>query len=182
MISNRVGLSVLRRGALRPAYLARRVPQTVALVNSRSITTQNLSSSDSNAFLAEQRLKRPLSPHLSAYKFSDTWFTASVWHRFTGMLLSGSLYAYASAYAFAPLLGWHLETASIAAAFATLPFIVKSGIKFLYAWPFVYHVINGVRHLTHDFLMGFSKPQIKQWAWVVWGSSLVGALGLTFLL
>jgi succinate dehydrogenase (ubiquinone) cytochrome b560 subunit len=98
------------------------------------------------------------------------------------MLLSGSLYAYCSAYAFAPLLGWHLESASIAAAFATLPVLVKGGIKFLYAWPFVYHVMNGVRHLTYDFVMGFSRQQITQWGWVIWGSSLVSALGLAILL
>ena len=104
-----------------------------------------------------------------------------MWHRFTGVLLSGSIYVYASAYAFAPLLGWHLETASIAAAFAALPVLVKGGVKFLYAWPFVYHLLNGVRHLTYDLLMGFSRAQINRWGWVIWGSSLVSALGLAFL-
>jgi succinate dehydrogenase (ubiquinone) cytochrome b560 subunit len=146
------------------------------------LTTENIPPATATTLLAQQRLVRPLSPHLSAYKLSQTWFTASVWHRFTGMILTGSLYAYASAYAVAPLLGWHLGTASLAAFVAGLPVAVKAAAKFVYAWPFVYHAFNGVRHLVFDLLVrGFSKPQFGSWSWVVWGGSLVGALGLAVL-
>ncbi|KAF3359861.1 hypothetical protein VdG1_05070 [Verticillium dahliae VDG1] len=56
------------------------------------------------------------------------------------------------------------------------------GIKFLVAWPFMFHCINGVRHLTYDLGLGFAKKQIAQYGWIVWGSSLVAGLYTAFLL
>ena len=78
----------------------------------------------------------------------------------------------------APLAGWHLESASLAAAFGTLPFVVKGGVKTALAWPFVYHLLNGVKHLVNDLAVGYKKPQIRAGAYGVWIASMVGALGL----
>lgn len=112
----------------------------------------------------------------------QTWFSASAWQRITGAGLSGALYVYATAYLAAPLVGWHLESASIAAAVASLPLAAKGGIKFLIAWPFVYHGFNGAKHLVNDLAIGYAKKTIIRWNWAVWGASIVGALGLVAFL
>lgn len=62
-----------------------------------------------------------------------------------------------------------------------MPFFVKGVVKSVVAWPFAYHVLNGIRHLTYDMAKGFSKPQISMWAKVITGSSVAVALGLGFL-
>jgi succinate dehydrogenase (ubiquinone) cytochrome b560 subunit len=146
----------------------------------RSVATEKLTPSDGDSILVSQRLKRPLSPHLEIYKLDQTWFGGSAWHRITGSILSGGMYAFATAYLAAPLIGWHLESASLAAAFGSLPFLVKGTTKFVFAWPFVYHCINGVRHLVYDLGIGFAKNSFKVQGWGVWGASLVGGLALAF--
>jgi succinate dehydrogenase (ubiquinone) cytochrome b560 subunit len=98
--------------------------------------------------------------------------------RITGASLSGGLYIFGAAYLVAPLLGWHLESASLAAAFGSLPVALKSGMKFLVAWPFVFHSVNGVRHLMYDMALGYAKKDIVRYGWVLWGISALGALGL----
>lgn len=44
------------------------------------------------------------------------------------------------------------------------------------------HCVNGIRHLVFDFAKGFSKSNIKTVGNVLWGTTLVSALGLAFLL
>ncbi|KAL1844068.1 hypothetical protein VTK73DRAFT_2663 [Phialemonium thermophilum] len=188
MIAQRVGATALRRVAGGPsntfftqniirATLASRLSTT----QSRPVTTQKATTEEAQALLAEQRLRRPVSPHLSIYDFKQTWFSDSIWERFTGSFLSGALYGYALAYLAAPLLGWHLESQSLVAAFAAWPVAAKAGVKFVAAWPFVYHLINGVRHLVWDRAIGFAKPTIIKSGWFIWGGSVVGTLGLFLL-
>lgn len=99
------------------------------------------------------------------------------------MIFTGGLYGYSIGYLVAPLAGWHLESASVAAAFATLPFVVKGGIKMGLAWPFVFHFLNGIKHLVHDSTAkGFRKVIIKRNEYIIWGTSTVLAFGLAFLL
>lgn len=127
-----------------------------------------------------QRLNRPVSPHLSIYKMGQTWFSASAWTRITGITLSGASYAYFISYLVAPLAGLHIESASIATAFAAMPFIVKGGIKFALGFPFAYHFINGLKHFIYDAGKGFAKQTIKTGEYVVWASSILGGLYLAF--
>lgn len=138
---------------------------------------------EGSSLLAEQRLRRPVSPHLEIYDKKQTYLGSSIWQRFTGMFFTGSLYAYSIGYLVAPLAGWHLESASVAAAFAGLPLLVKGGAKVALAWPFVYHGLNGVKHLVQDSTAkGFRKANIKRTEYIVWGGSTVVALALAFLL
>lgn len=142
-----------------------------------------MTNDEAQAQLAAQRRVRPVSPHLEIYDKNQTFFGSSIWQRFTGMFFSGSLYAYSIGYLVAPLAGWHLESLSVAATFAGLPLIVKGGIKMTLAWPFVFHAINGVKHLVHDSTAkGFKKVTIKRNEYMIWGASTVVALGLAFLL
>jgi succinate dehydrogenase (ubiquinone) cytochrome b560 subunit len=146
------------------------------------VATQKLTPADASSLLAKQRLNRPVSPHLDIYDKQQTWFGGSIWMRFTGSAFSGTLYAFSAAYLVAPLVGWHLESASLAAAFGALPFAVKGGLKFLAAWPFTFHAFNGVRHLLFDMGYGFKRQTIVKTGWYIWGASLVGGLYLAFFL
>lgn len=146
-----------------------------------AVATQKITAEDARAILDAQRLKRPVSPHLEIYDKKQTYFTGSIWQRFTGVGLMGALYVYSAAYLAAPLAGWHLESASLVAAFAGLPVAVKAGAKFLFAWPFVFHAINGARHSLYDMAWGFNKTSIVRSGWFIWGASVVASLGLLLL-
>ncbi|KAK7452424.1 hypothetical protein CaCOL14_004662 [Colletotrichum acutatum] len=148
--------------------------------NIHPVATTKLTPQDGLELLAKQRLSRPISPHLTIYKMEQTWFGASIWTRITGGGLSAAFYVYFGTYLVAPLLGWHVESQSLIAAFGALPLAAKGGLKFLVAWPFTFHFFNGIRHLTYDFALGFAKPEIVKWGWVIWSSSLVAAVGLAF--
>ncbi|KAK4142330.1 uncharacterized protein C8A04DRAFT_38431 [Dichotomopilus funicola] len=188
MIAQRAATTTLRRVAGKPnvfftANVARLATQPLSTTQTRPVATQpHLTPADANAILAKQRLNRPVSPHLAVYDKQQTWFGGSIWMRITGSLFSGSLYVFATAYLAAPLLGWHLESASLAAAFGALPVALKGGIKFLAAWPFAFHAINGVRHLLFDMAKGFQRQTIVKSGWYIWGASIVGGLYLAFLL
>ena len=106
---------------------------------------------------------------------------ASILNRITGSLLSGGFYIFGSAYLVAPLFGWHIESASIAAAFGAWPVAAKIVTKMLVALPFTYHSFNGVRHLVWDMGAMLSNQQVINTGWVVVGLSAVSALALAFM-
>ena len=91
----------------------------------------------------------------------------------------------------APYLGWHLDVASMAAAFGSLPVAAKLGIKSFIAFPFAFHSINGLRHLTWDTGAGTAQlhlqrltelalknKQVNATGWAVVGLSAAATLGL----
>ena len=53
--------------------------------------------------------------------------------------------------------------------------------KFLLAFPFVYHTLNGVRHLAWDMGHGFSLRALYKSGYGVLGLSLLLAAGLSML-
>lgn len=130
--------------------------------------------------LAQQRLNRPVSPHLSIYKPQITWY-GSISHRITGLLLSGSFYLFGTAYLVSPLFGWHLESASIAAAFAAWPWIAQVTTKLFFALPFMYHNVNGVRHLIWDNATMLTNQRVNASGWTVVGISALSALALALV-
>jgi succinate dehydrogenase (ubiquinone) cytochrome b560 subunit len=73
---------------------------------------------DSYQIHVNQRRTQPTFPHLSIYGQQITWYLSDL-NRITGATLSGATYLFGMAYLIAPVTGWHLESASIAAAFAT---------------------------------------------------------------
>ncbi|KAK3325947.1 hypothetical protein B0H66DRAFT_549820 [Apodospora peruviana] len=189
MNAQRLGTTALRRVAGQPnsfftANIAKLglASSQITTLQTRQVTTQKLTHNDEISLLAKQRLQRPVSPHLDIYDKKQTWFGGSAWNRITGSMFAGGLYVFGTAYLAAPLLGWHLESASLAAAFGALPVAVKTGVKFLAAWPFVFHTINSVRHLTWDIGIGFTRKTIISFGWYIWGASVVGASYLAFFL
>ncbi|TLS31114.1 hypothetical protein PpBr36_03242 [Pyricularia pennisetigena] len=184
MNTQRVGLMAMRRAALRnPVSFAQQIPRlALASSQARPVSTEKLSHSDADRLLAEQRLKRPVSPHLEIYDYRQTWLSGSIWQRITGGILTGGLYVFGAAYLVAPLTGWHLETTSMAAAVAAWPAFAKGGLKFLIAWPFTQHAIAGVRHLVWDFALGFDKPTIAKTTNVLWFTGILSAAALAAFL
>ncbi|KAL6239461.1 hypothetical protein BDW75DRAFT_236372 [Aspergillus navahoensis] len=191
MLSQKVAQQSLRRLAVQQPYAMRwslmnaASPAAVAMGrNIRKTQTRfaatSTTTSDPSKILAEQRLRRPVSPHLTIYRPQITWYMSGL-HRVTGIILSGPLYLFATAYLAAPLFGWHLESASLAASFATLPLAAKFSLKTLAALPFTYHSFNGLRHLMWDTGRGITNKQVIQTGWTVVGLSIASALYLAYV-
>ncbi len=113
---------------------------------------------------------RPLSPHLSVYKFTYT-LTTSILNRFAGLALSLGL----------PLLVyWLLAVAGGAEAQAramrvlSLPLMRPLFAALILA--FSYHLTAGIRHLVWDTGRGLERKQSERSAWLVVGVSLALAL------
>ncbi|KAK3631297.1 cytochrome b subunit of succinate dehydrogenase, Sdh3p [Elasticomyces elasticus] len=167
MLPQRVAQQTLRRLALQqPAYRFV-APAAFATRNAftsqrRLAATQSMNERDAGTeILAKQRLSRPVSPHLSIYRPQITWYL-SILNRITGITLSGGFYIFGAAYLVAPYVGWHLESAVLAAAFAKWPAILKIGTKALVALPFTFHSFNGIRHLFWDVGSMLTNKQDKQ--------------------
>ena len=94
-------------------------------------------------------IERPLSPHLSAYKWRIT-SALSILHRASGVFMSLSAVA---------LVAWLLALAGGPEDYARLMSILSGlpGRLFLFAVSaaFFYHLLNGVRHLFWDAGYGF---------------------------
>lgn len=101
-----------------------------------------------------------------------------MFNRITGVALSGIVYLYFPLYVVSPMLGWHLESASLAAAFGALPLALKVGAKSLLALPFTFHSLNGIRHLGWDLGLGINNAQVARTGWAVVGLSFVTAAAL----
>ncbi|RFU31504.1 hypothetical protein B7463_g4800, partial [Scytalidium lignicola] len=163
--SNRTVFSKIATGQ----YVA---PAAVGLtMQTRPATTQKITTSDAHSILAAQRKNRPTSPHLSIYQPQIPWIASSL-HRITGAIVSGGFYIFGAAYLVSPLFGWHMDSASMAAAFAAWPAALKVATKSVIALPFTFHAFNGVRHLVWDFGKEFKNKQVINTGLVVF--SLAG--------
>ncbi|MGB5345111.1 MAG: succinate dehydrogenase, cytochrome b556 subunit [Woeseia sp.] len=104
---------------------------------------------------------RPLSPHLSIYRWPIT-MTLSILHRVSGIVLSVGLIAFA---------WWLLATSTGAAEYRQFADFASSlpGQLMLIGWTaaFFYHLANGIRHLVWDFGYGFEISTANASAWFV---------------
>ncbi len=110
-------------------------------------------------------IERPLSPHLTVYRWPPTML-ASILNRATGVTLSaGTL-----------LLVWWLTAAATGPdAFATVQSFVRSplGLLLLLGWTasLYFHLLNGIRHLAWDYGLGFAKPGLNPATYAVFAAS-----------
>jgi succinate dehydrogenase / fumarate reductase cytochrome b subunit len=114
---------------------------------------------------------RPLSPHLSIYRWQIQMVT-SILHRATGIFLSlGTILVCA-------LL---IALASGADAFARVSAFSASwiGIVLLlgWTWSLAFHLLNGIRHLAQDLGFGYEVPTFVRNGWIV----LIGSFVATAL-
>jgi succinate dehydrogenase / fumarate reductase cytochrome b subunit len=104
---------------------------------------------------------RPLSPHLSVYRWPIT-MTLSILHRATGAGL---------AVGFAVLAMWLLSLATSEERYLAMNDLLQTriGCLLLIGWSFAFffHLANGVRHLFWDVGRGFEKSQANASAWFV---------------
>ena len=104
---------------------------------------------------------RPLSPHLSVYRWPIT-MTLSILHRVTGAGLSVGLLVLAI---------WLISAASGKNAFDQVNGLLQSGVGRLLligcSFAFFFHLCNGIRHLFWDAGRGFEKNQANASSWFV---------------
>lgn len=115
---------------------------------------------------------RPLSPHLSIYKFRPT-MVMSILHRITGgALYVGTLF----------FVWWLVAAASGPEAFsyasAFFGSIVGQLILFGYTWALLHHMFGGIRHLIWDTGHGLGKETSTLLA----QATLVASLAVTLIL
>ncbi|TQS36093.1 hypothetical protein Golomagni_03466 [Golovinomyces magnicellulatus] len=146
----------------------------------RSIATEKIPHTKKDDFLVKQRRNRPISPHLSAYDVKQTWLGSSAWMRITGLTLSGGFYAFFAAHLLAPAFGAQFGSEQLVVAFASLSPTVQSACKFGLAFPFVFHSLNGIKHLVYDLGVGYSLRVIVYADAVQWALSLLGSGYLAF--
>lgn len=166
MILLRAGGSILRSSSSQK-FIS---PRCLAMVQ----TTETPSTKPGETFWKKnERLARPMSPHLTIYKPQLTSML-SISHRGTGValsvLLSGfgiGMLALPSTYPYYLGLVHDMQFG---------PALIYSA-KFLIAFPFFFHTFNGVRHLIWDLGYGFSLRHLYQSGWsVVAISTLASAI------
>lgn len=113
---------------------------------------------------------RPLSPHLSVYKWGPHMLV-SILHRVTG----GGLATVGAA----ALVWWLAAAASGAEAYQSFTGWATSWLGIVIAvgltWAFFQHLLSGLRHLVLDMGAGFELNTNKFWA----NMTLVGSVILT---
>jgi succinate dehydrogenase / fumarate reductase cytochrome b subunit len=110
---------------------------------------------------------RPLSPHLSIYRWPIT-MVLSILHRATGVAMSIGLVVFAA---------WLMQAAAGPESYLgftnTLSSLVGKLLLIGWSFAFFFHVGNGVRHLVWDTGRGFEKQQANRSAWFVVGFAVV---------
>jgi succinate dehydrogenase / fumarate reductase cytochrome b subunit len=105
--------------------------------------------------------ERPLSPHLSIYRWPIT-MVLSILHRATGLAMAAGLFVFA---------WWLMALAAGGDDFAAAMTFLCSpfGRLLLFGWSFAFflHMGNGVRHLFWDVGRGFEISQANASAWFV---------------
>ncbi len=117
-------------------------------------------------------LDRPLSPHLLIYKPQLTSIL-SITHRFTGVGLAlGSILV--AGWLFAALAGVHAFSLTV----IFRENILGQIMLFCWLFAFLYHLLNGIRHLKWDAGYGLSLPSVYRSGYVV----IIGAVVLSVLI
>jgi succinate dehydrogenase / fumarate reductase cytochrome b subunit len=114
---------------------------------------------------------RPLSPHLSVYRWQIQMVT-SIAHRATGVFLAfGTILVCWGLVA----LAWNEN------AFAELRAFSASWIGMLlllgWTWSLAFHLLNGIRHLLQDVGLGYAPATFVRNGWIV----TIGSFVLTAL-
>ena len=114
---------------------------------------------------------RPLSPHLTVYRWPIT-MTMSIAHRITG----GALYVGTLLVAW-----WLVAAATSERHFDFVHWLVGSWfgllVLFGYSWALFHHMLGGVRHLVWDFGYGMEREQRMAMS----RFTLIGSVTLTVL-
>ncbi|XP_071452936.1 succinate dehydrogenase cytochrome b556 subunit-like [Hetaerina americana] len=144
------------------------------LVTMKVTAAKDIKKTDETFIERNERIGRPMSPHLTIYKPQLTSLL-SLTHRTTGIILSTMAYGIGIGTLLLPnniphyvdwLASCHLNSAFL--------YICKVGIAF----PLAYHYCNGIRHLAWDYGLGFKIKDLYMTGYIV----LALSLGVTLVL
>jgi len=113
------------------------------------------------------RGERPLSPHLSIYRFQFTMLT-SILHRITGTGLAAAAVLVVWWFLALAISEDYFETAN-----AVLNSILGSIVLIAALWGLAYHFCNGIRHLFWDIGKGYELKAAYASAIAVFAGSIV---------
>ncbi|WP_294645306.1 succinate dehydrogenase, cytochrome b556 subunit [uncultured Aureimonas sp.] len=120
--------------------------------------------------MSDIKSARPLSPHLTVYRFRPT-MAMSILHRITG----GALYV-----GTALVVWWLIAAASGPDAFsyasAFFGSIIGRLILFGYSWALLHHMAGGIRHLIWDTGAGLGREESTKLAIATLVASLAGTV------
>lgn len=119
---------------------------------------------------------RPLSPHVSIYQPQLTWIM-SIGHRVTGAGLAGLVYGFGIAASVSTI----DLTGKICEIVSAVPLSLVLAGKFVLAAPFMYHLLNGVRHLIWDTGKALTLRGVYATGWIVNIATVLSAGVLTIL-
>lgn len=118
--------------------------------------------------------ERPLSPHLQVYRWQLT-MVMSILHRAAGVALVAGVFA----------LAWWLlavaaggESYAMAAEYLASPF--GKSVLFGFSLALVYHLLNGLRHLSWDAGLGFDIPDVYRSGYTVAVLTVVFTVAIWF--
>merc|ERR1712066_371248 len=124
---------------------------SMATFKMKPVSAAETAAGGEDFFERNKRLARPTSPHLTIYKMQLT-AVLSITHRGTGLLQSALL-----------------SGAAILAA------------KFAIAFPFTFHLFNGIQHLVWDTGRNLAIPAVYSTGWTMVGVSTVAAIALCLI-
>jgi len=125
--------------------------------------------------LRQRALKRPISPHLSIYQPQLTWYVSGL-HRITGCVMAGVLLTGSVGFALLPI---DFPTVIDFIRSMHVPSLITSALKFIIAFPLVFHSINGIRFLGFDMAKGTDIKSVYRSGYAVLALSLLIALYVT---
>ncbi|KAL7842463.1 hypothetical protein SRHO_G00241520 [Serrasalmus rhombeus] len=123
------------------------------------------------------QLNRPLSPHISIYRWSIP-MAMSITHRGTGIALSGGISAFALAALVLP--GSFPYYLDLIHSLSFGPALITAS-KFAVSFPVAFHTFNGIRHLSWDVGKGLKIPEVYRSGYIVITLSILTSLALTAL-
>jgi succinate dehydrogenase / fumarate reductase cytochrome b subunit len=101
---------------------------------------------------------RPLSPHLTIYKPQVTSLL-SIFHRVAGSLLSFILIAFLLIFSFQVVfIGSSFQYCFCFDLFCVMPFLF---VLYFFLGVMLYHVTNGIRHLSWDLALGLDIKNLN---------------------
>ncbi len=114
---------------------------------------------------------RPLSPHLTVYRWTLT-MAMSIVHRATGIAL----------YAGTLLLAWwlialSLDAGSYVSVASFMGSVLGRVILFGFTWALLHHMLGGIRHFVWDLGYAFDHPE-REW---ITQANVVASIVLTIL-
>nr|WOL37344.1 succinate dehydrogenase cytochrome b560 subunit [Grateloupia asiatica] len=106
--------------------------------------------------LRNYTFNRPISPHLSVY-LPQVSSMFSIWHRISGILLITGF----SFFLLTLKITVQSDYLELFLFFTSLPFWFSNSFYLICSFIFVYHALNGLRHITWDLFLFLEVNQLN---------------------